>query len=247
MKRLGIIFPALVFMLVLGTVIVPHVVRAEDGQDETETEQSSGSNESQTEAAKKAAEAQREAAKKAAEKAKEAAQKLAEQRKEAAQKRAEAAKEKVESQTETEKEDDSARQEAFQKSCEDRVENYKQRMETVITAVQKRAESIDTLVQRIQQFVSEKNLTVGNYTTLLTAIDTQKTLAKTIAVSAKENASGFDCSSSTSAKESLTSFSDVVKQEVDAIKAYKSAVLDLISAVKAAAGVTTTEGTNNAQ
>lgn len=245
MKRIGIIIPALVFVLVLGLAAAPHIVRAEDGQD---TQQS--------EADKQAAEAEKEAQQKAAEQAKEQAQKLAEQRKEAEQQRQEQAKKAAESAREAlkkqseavqeqENKSNDARTEAFQKACENKRENFKTRMETVITAVQRRGETLNTLVERIKTYVKDNNLTVANYADLLTAIETQKSLAQTIAQSAKENGGSFDCSDSAAAKESLAGVSDAVTQEVSAINAYKTAVKNLIVAVKTAAAAT--GGTSNAQ
>jgi hypothetical protein len=235
MKRLGVIVPAFVFMLVFGAAVIPHVVRAEDNQ---ETQQS---------------EVEKEAAKKAAEQAKEQAKKLAEQRKEAEQQRQEAEKKAQEAQREAlkkqseavqeqEKKGDEARTEAFKKACEDKREHFKTRMETVITAVQHRGETLNTLVERIKSYVASNNLTVANYQQLLTDIETQKSLAQTVAQAAKEEGGSFDCTDRSTAKESLTGVSDAVKQEVDAISGYKTAVKNLITAVKAAAG-----STSNAQ
>ena len=230
--------PSFVFVLVLGLAVAPHVVRAEDSQ----TDQ-------QSEADKQAAEAEKEAQQKAAEQAKEQAQKLAEQRKEAEQKRQEAVKQaeeianealKKQSQAVQEQENKSkeARTEAFKKACENRRESFKTRMETVITAVQHHGQTLDTLVGRIKTYVVDNNLTVPNYAQLLTDIETQKSLAQTIAQSAKEEGGNFDCSDSAAAKESLSGVSDAVKQEVDAISAYKNAVKNLIAAVKTAAAAT---------
>jgi len=238
MKRTGIILPALVFVLVLGLIAAPHIVRAEDGQD---TQQS---------------EAEKEAQQKSAEQAKEQAQKLAEQRKEAEQQRQEqlkkdqevqreALKKQSEAVQEQENKNSEARTEAFKKACENKRENFKTRMETVITAVQRRGETLNTLVERIKAYVTDHNLTVANYADLLTAIETQKSLAQTIAQAAKEDGGNFDCSDSTAAKESLASVSDAVTQEVSAINAYKTAVKNLIVAVKTATAAT--GGTSNAQ
>ena len=258
MKRIGIIAPALVFVLVLSLIAAPHIVRAEDdSQGSGSTSGSGGSSDQQTEAQKQAAEAEQEAQQKAAEQAKEQAQKLAEQRKEAEQQRQEAqkkadeaAKEALEKQSEAVQEQENKATEdhtqAFKNACENRSESFKTRMTTVTTAIQNHAQELDTLVGRLKTYITDHNLTVANYATLLTAIETQKALVQSVASTAQQNAGTFDCSTPSSAKESLTGFSDVVKQEVDAVNAYKAAVQNLITAVKNAAA-TTTGGTSNAQ
>lgn len=245
MKRTGIIVPALVFVLVLGLAVVPHVVRAKDGQD---TQQS--------ETDKQAAEAEKEAQQKAAEQAKEQAQKLAEQRKEAEQQRQEELKKTQETEREAlkkqseavqkqESKSNDARTEAFKVACEAKQENFKARMETVSTALQNRGEAFNILAERIKTYVTDNSISVPSYAQLLTAVETQKSLAQTVAQVVKGEGQDFDCSDSGTAKESLVSFSDAVKQEIDAISAYKTAVKNLIAAVKSA--VITTGGTSNAQ
>jgi hypothetical protein len=246
MKRLGILVPALVFVLGLGVAIVPHVVRAEDTQNE--------STQKAAETQQKNQEAEKEAAQKAAEQAREQAAQLAEQRKEAEQHRTEAAQKAEETaleaekkQTEAEKKAAEAKTEAFKTACENKRESYKTRMEAVITNAQRRVDSLNGVVDRVKAYVTTNNLSVADYAGLLTAIETQKALALSIANTAKEAASQIDCSDSTTAQNSLSNFSDIVKQEVSAIESYKTAIKNLVAAVKTAATQATTGGTTNAQ
>ena len=226
MKHLRVIIPTLVLMLAFGMIVAPHVVRAEDSQ---QTEQS--------EAEKKAAERAREAAKKLEEQRREAEKKRQEELKKAEENEREAAKQ----QSEQQKKADEQKREAFKQACEQRRENFKNRMETVINAVSSRTDNLDALVERIRTFVSDQGLTVANYDALLVEAGTQAALVRSVAVDAKESADDLDCSDRTTAKESLTGFSDVVHQQIDAVQSYKSVVKSLVMAVKAAAEETKNE------
>lgn len=219
-------------VLMLSVLALPlQMVRAEDGRQETE----------QSEADKKAAEAAKEAAKKAVEQAKKEAERLAGLRKKAEEARREAAKKAAEEQQqETEQDDaqsaeDESKKEAFKKACENQRESFKTRLEATASGVQRRSEKLNTLVDVIQQYVTTHNLVVDNYSQLLTNVETKRELTQKIYEASKESASDFTCESQGAAKDSVLNFKDAVRQEVDALGEYKTAVQALIAAVRSAA------------
>lgn len=82
--------------------------------------------------------------------------------------------------------------------------------------------------------MTSKNLSVANYDALLAEIATQKELTRTIAA-AKEDSGSLDCTDHDTAKASLSGFGDAFRQEIDAIQAYKTAIKNLVTAVRTAA------------
>ena len=167
----------------------------------------------------KAQEQQAEAAKKAAELQAEAAKKAEERLKQAAEKRAEAEK-KI--------------QEARQKACENRRESFKKRMEGVAERSKKRLEIFDKITERVEAFVKNKNLDVPNYDQLLADVQAKREALHDAHTVAKERADDFDCDKE-AGKTNVLSFKEALSGEIDAFKAYKEALKNLIKAVKAAA------------
>lgn len=230
MKKVTLLLPiaVLVMALAVGTRVL-----AQDGQND---------NSAETEATQTATQQANEQAQKLAEQLREAQQKRAEQQQKDAEARTEALQKQSEAVREQEKQAAEKKKEEFQKACETRRENFKTRMESVTESVKTRTKSMNAIVDRIKAFVKNNNLTVPNYAALLAAVQTQSQLAQSISTTVEKEGDGVDCSDSTAAKNSVAAFKDAVGQDVSALQAFKTAVVNLITAVRTAA-----QGANNAQ
>lgn len=209
--------PIILLVLLLGLSVAPRIVLAEDSSTETDTH----SQEQATEAAKK----------------------LEEARKEAAEKRAEQAKQDQEKETEADKKAG----EVFQKACENRREAFKTRLGNLSEHSQKVVEVMDKIVDRVEAFKTSKNLDVPNYDALVADVNAKKAVVHNLQNVAKADSDqDFNCDRS-HALERVQSFTDILHQQIDALKDYKTAIKNLIVAVKTAAGkqTTTTGGTSN--
>lgn len=163
---------------------------------------------------------------------------LLEQRREAAKKRLEEAKSKLEDEKEGVKE-------RFKNACEARKTNFANRLENMAERTQKHIEVLDKITERVKAFKESKALTVANYDALLTEVEAKKLVAHNLQEAIKEKAStDFNCELGT-AKETVSAFGDILHQQINALKDYKTAVKNLIVAVKTAAEATETTGGSN--
>lgn len=164
----------------------------------------------------------------------ETTKKLEEQRREAAEKRAEEAKEALSKLTENAKE-------RFKKACENRRESYKKRIENIAERSKKHVEVLDKIVERVKSFKEDKNLTVANYDALLEQVETKKLVVENLQETIKTQAEvEFNCERGATL-EQVKAFGDVLHQQIDALKEYKTAVKNLIVAVKTSVDATKTE------
>ncbi|SRR6266496_3283620 len=242
MKRAMLLVPIMV--LIFSLLVVPRIARAKDSQSDTADASQPEPSEAEKQAEQQAAEAAKHQAEQLAEQRKQAQQQRQEGTKKAAEAASEALKQQSEQNQERGKKAAEARKEAFQRSCEERRENFKTRLDTVADALHHRVNTLSTIVGRVKTFVQDKHLAVANYAQLLVAVGTQKELAQKVYEASKQEANGLDCSSADAAKGSLGSFKDAVRQELQSISAYKTAVTNLIAAAKSAAQ--TSEGASNA-
>lgn len=180
---------------------------------------------------------------------KERLQKLAEQRKEAEKKRLELLdqdKNTLRRKSEAEQKQAAARKEQFKAACENRRENFRNRLESIGTRAQKHVATLESITARVEEFKTRKNLTVENYDALVADVAAQKALVQSLATTVKEQADTFTCGEEPGqASASLAAFKDALQQQIEALKAYKTSVKNLIVAVRAAA--VQAEGAGDAQ
>lgn len=238
--RKKLLMVPLVLVSAFIALAVPLAVRAEDGSGDSGGSGSSGGSSSSggsgdsSQTDQQTAEAQKKAAEQAAEQAK----KLAEQRQEAAKQREEQLKHQQEQENQTEneaaKEANDKAKDAFEKACSANSESFQNRVKGIHTRATQHITVLNNIDDRVEAYVKDHNLTVANYDTLLTAVKTQRQLVATLETAAEQ--ATFTCGTDKStAQASLAAFKDAYQQELNAIAAYKTALKNLIAAVKAAA------------
>jgi nickel-dependent lactate racemase len=124
-------------------------------------------------------------------------------------------------------------QEQRQKACEARKTNLSKRMSNALKHAKKHQQTFDKIYARVKDFVDSKGLTVENYDSLTSAVDTAKS-DSTASISALESLDvDVDCTSQNVAT-SVSNFQQAVKSTRDSLKTYRSSITDLIKAVKGA-------------
>lgn len=133
-----------------------------------------------------------------------------------------------------------------QQACEARKANLERRMSNSVTFATNHKAVFDKIYQRVQAFYTSKQLNVSSYDTLKATVDTASANAQTsIDALQSLDASSIDCTSQTVAG-SVSAFQTAVKDTRDKLKAYRAALVDLITALKGAStGSHTSAGTDN--
>jgi len=177
------------------------------------------------------------------EQATQTAKELEQERKDAAEKRIEAAKEALKKASDAEKK----LAEGFMKACENHKMAFETRFANLANHSQTIVDVMDKIAARVEAFKTSKNLTVANYDALVADVAAKQLIVHNLQATAKQDAAqDFNCDRD-KAHESVQSFTDLLHQQIDALKNYKTSVKNLIVAVKkAASAATSTEGTSNA-
>lgn len=120
-----------------------------------------------------------------------------------------------------------------QTACESRKTNLTKRMANAVARAQKHKAVFDKIYVRLQNFHDTKNLDVANYETLIANANTaQAEAAASISALEALNVT-LDCASETVA-ESVGVFQQAVKNTRDSLKNYRSALVELTTALKGA-------------
>jgi hypothetical protein len=154
---------------------------------------------------------------------------LAEQFRELAQQKIEQAKQNHQEQTEAQRE----------KVCNTRKANLTARMANAVTLAQQHETSIDGIYTKVKDFYTTNHLNVSNYNDLTAAVDTAQTNSQTAIAALKALDVSVDCTSQTVAS-SVSAFQQAVSSTRDSLKAYRSALVSLITALKGALTSTST-------
>jgi hypothetical protein len=120
------------------------------------------------------------------------------------------------------------------KVCEQRQTNITTIMNDRVTIGQKRIDLFTTITTRVEAFYTEKGKTVSNYDQLVAAIDSAKATA-VADLAALKTADTFDCNS-TDPKGQATTFRAAAEKLRQDMLAYRTAIKNLIVAVKSAQG-----------
>jgi hypothetical protein len=148
---------------------------------------------------------------------------LADQFREMAKQKVEQAKQNHQEQTEVQRE----------KVCGTRKANLTKRMATAVTVAERHKTNIDRIYAKVKDFYTTKQLNVSNYTDLTAKVDAAQTNAQVAIDALKALDVNVDCTSQTVAN-SVSAFQQAVSNTRDSLKAYRSALVDLITALKGA-------------
>lgn len=121
------------------------------------------------------------------------------------------------------------------KVCEKRLTNITRTMTKMQLRGEKQLDVFNKIADRTKTFYVEKQRTVDNYEDLVIAVDEKKQAAQLSIAASAEAIQDFSCGS-----EDPTAIKDLfktqIREQIAALKAYKTAVKDLIVGVKSAQG-----------
>lgn len=133
------------------------------------------------------------------------------------------------------------------KVCEARQQGITQRMNSMVTTATNHVNVFTDIASRVEAFYTSKGKTVANYDTLVADVNAKKTAAETAIATLKASSTSFSC---TDANPSLAGqqFKDAHAAVIKALQDYRTAIKNLIVAVKSvqsdATSSTTTESSN---
>lgn len=128
-----------------------------------------------------------------------------------------------------------------QKVCEARKTALTARMNLVVKEAQAHKTYFDNVYTKVKAYHDTKKLTVVNYDSLVATVDTDQSNAAT-SISALQGLDvSVDCTSQTVA-DSIGTFQQAVKATRDALKTYRTDIIAVITALKAASTTITSGG-----
>jgi chromosome segregation ATPase len=130
------------------------------------------------------------------------------------------------------------------KSCEARKTNLAKRMTRAEAQAKKHKAVFDKIYTRVKDFYTTKQLNVANYADLTAKVDTASAAAQTNIDALASLDVNVDCTSQT-VSASVSAFQAAVKSTRDSLKAYRTSITDLITAVKGASTSTDDSSTNS--
>jgi len=120
------------------------------------------------------------------------------------------------------------------KVCKNREKAITNIMTRSVDRGNKQLETFTKISERVQNFYKEKGLVISNYDELITEIDYKKTDAEAAIAKTKETAPTFKCDG-TDPKGVAETFKESVKAQNESLKLYRTAVKNLIVAVRSLA------------
>jgi hypothetical protein len=117
------------------------------------------------------------------------------------------------------------------KVCQKRQDHINKRMKNVANHGQRLIDVFTKIAERTEAFYTSKGKTLSNYDALVADVNAKKTAADTAVADIKAKSVTFKCDG-TDPKGSIQEFKDSLASEHAAIKAYKTAVKNLIVGVK---------------
>lgn len=124
--------------------------------------------------------------------------------------------------------------EARKKICEKRSANITRLMNHAASQGEKHLATFTKIADRVKTFYTSKELNVANYADLVAAVDAKKTAAEAAIAKVKEGIS-FSCSDENPVGR-VDQFKEKTKAMHQALKEYRTAIKNLLVAVKTAAG-----------
>ena len=137
----------------------------------------------------------------------------------------------------------------IQKSCEARKTALTNRMNNAVKAAQRHQQVFDSLYTKIKAFYVSKNLSVTNYSDLTAKADAAQADAAAKITALQNLNFTVDCTQTGSLATNVSAFQAAVGAARDSLKAYRQALVNLITAIQGASTANTsgssTTGTNN--
>lgn len=124
--------------------------------------------------------------------------------------------------------------------CQQHTEHITSTMKNLSTRGSEQFTVFEKIAARTQEFVTKKQLAVANYHELVSTVNTTHAAAKAASEKVQTLGSTWSCSGD-SPKASAAEFKLAKRDQITALKAYKTAVKNLIVAVKSAAATKGTE------
>ena len=134
-------------------------------------------------------------------------------------------------------------QEHRQQACEARKANLTKRMSNAVSQAERHKAVFDKIYTKVQNFYTDKKLNVSDYDSLKAKVDTAQAAAAASIEALKATDVSVDCTSSTVAQ-SVSTFQTAVGDTRDSLKAYRSALTDLIKSLKGASTGQSADTTN---
>ena len=117
--------------------------------------------------------------------------------------------------------------------CQAREQRITSTMEQMTGRGEKHYEVFTKIADRVKAFYTDKKLTVANYDALTAEVDAKAQAVEAAIASTKSVGTVFTCNSD-NPKIASTAFRDAFKAQVAALKEYRTAIKNLIVAVKSA-------------
>lgn len=122
---------------------------------------------------------------------------------------------------------------ARKRICESRVKNVERIMNKAATQGQKHLEVFNKISNRVQEFYANRGLAVDNYDTLIANVSAKKVAAEVAITAVKDNTTTFNCSGENPIG-TADMFSGKIRAMHVALKEYRTAIKDVLVAVKTA-------------
>ena len=123
------------------------------------------------------------------------------------------------------------------KACQNREKAINNIMARLADRGTKQLDVFNKIAERTEAFYTDKGKTLSNYDALVAEVTAKKTDAQTAVDAVKAGSVTFQCDG-TDPKGAVTVFKDSLKAEIAALKAYKTAVKNLVVGVKSVQGTT---------
>ena len=117
--------------------------------------------------------------------------------------------------------------------CQARQKTVQNIMTRMANRGQKHIEVFSKISDRVQSFYTNKGLSLSNYDALVADVAAKKTAAQAAVDALSAAADDFECQGTP--REVALAFKDKLKNEISALKAYRTAVKNLIVGVKSVA------------
>jgi hypothetical protein len=124
------------------------------------------------------------------------------------------------------------------KVCQNRQQEVTNIMTRIADRGQKQVNLFSTIATRVETFYTNKGKTLANYDALVADVATQKAAALSAVAAVKSASTTFDCTAD-NPKGIVDTFKAARTSEITALRAYKTAVKNLIVGVKSVQGTTT--------
>lgn len=122
-------------------------------------------------------------------------------------------------------------------ACQNRQKAITNIMTRLANRGQKQADLFTTIATRTESFYISEGKTLANYDALVADVTAKKAAAETMVSTITSDSTTFDCTAD-NPKGMVTNFRGSLKSEISALKAYKTAVKNLIVGVKSVQSTT---------